>query len=122
MNSLKPLTLNLLRIVTGLLFIPHGYQKLFGDEPVALASLMGVAGVLEFFGGILIVAGLYTRWTAFLLSGQMAVAYWMAHAPRAMWPIENDGERSILFCFIYLFLFAHGGGDWSIDGRLKSRK
>jgi putative oxidoreductase len=118
-GKLKDITLNLLRIVSVLLFVPHGYAKLFGDQPVDLTSMMGTAGVLEFFGGTLIVLGLFTRPIAFLLSGQMAVAYWLSHAPRSPWPIDNDGELPVLFCFIYLVLSVHGGGDFSIDGMIR---
>lgn len=121
-DFLKTLTLNLLRIVTGLLFVPHGVQKLFGEQPPDLTTMFGIAGVLELVGGSLIILGLFTRPVAFLLSGQMAVAYWTVHAPNAPWPIANNGELAVLFCFIFLFLFAHGGGNWSIDGLRKGRK
>ncbi|HET7275646.1 MAG TPA: DoxX family protein [Longimicrobiaceae bacterium] len=121
MSRFGDLTLNLLRIVTGLLFMQHGAQKLFGwfrDEPgqtVELFSLMGLAGVLEFFGGALIVLGLLTRPVAFVLAGEMAFAYFTAHFPRAFWPIQSGGESAALFCFIYLFLSAHGPGSFSVD-------
>jgi putative oxidoreductase len=121
-NNIRIISLNLLRIVTGLLFVPHGYQKLFADQPPELTSTLGIAGILELFGGTLIVLGLRTRTIAFLLSGQMAVAFWTAHAPRSPWPIANGGELAVLFCFIFLFLSAHGGGTWSIDGLLQKRK
>ena len=125
------ITLNLLRIVTGLLFMQHGAQKLFGllggfgGQPggtAPLLSLMGLAGVLEFFGGLAIVLGLFTRPVAFILSGEMAFAYFMSHAPRGFWPILNRGEVVVLFCFIYLFFAANGGGRWSIDGLLSRRR
>jgi putative oxidoreductase len=118
------LTLSLLRIVTGFLFIPHGAQKLFGvlgREAVPLMSLPGLAGVLEFFGGILILIGLFTRPVAFLLSGQMAVAYWMVHGPQGFFPITNGGELAVLYCFVYLFFAANGGGSISADQRLRGR-
>lgn len=121
-EQLRIITLNLLRIVTGLLFVPHGYQKLFSGEMPELTSTFGIAGILEFFGGSLIILGFRTRTVAFLLSGQMAVAYWTAHAVRSPWPIANGGELAVLFCFIYLFLSAHGGGAWSIDGLLQKGK
>ena len=121
-NRFHNITLNFLRIATGLMFMPHGYAKLFGEQPPDFTSMMGIAGVLEFFGGALIVLGLFTRPVAFLLSGQMAVAYWTAHAPRGFMPSENGGELAILFCFIYLALSAHGGGSFSIDGLLTRRK
>ena len=113
------ITLNVLRIMTGFLMMPHGAQKLFGAlgrEAVPLASLPGVAGVLEFFGGLLILVGFYTRPAAFVLSGLMAAAYWMAHGTKAFWPILNQGELAALYCFVFLYLAARGGGDWSIDG------
>jgi putative oxidoreductase len=120
--------LNLLRIVSGFLFMQHGAQKLFGffggfgGEPgntAALFSLMGLAGVLEFFGGIAILLGLFTRQVAFVLSGQMAVAYFMAHVPGGFWPIMNHGELAALYCFLFLFFAAAGGGDFSVDGMRK---
>lgn len=124
-------TLNLLRIVSGFLFMPHGAQKLFGlfggfgGEPGATAplfSIMGLAGVLEFFGGLAILLGLFTRPVALILSGEMAFAYFMAHAPGGLWPILNQGERSALYAFIFLFLVAVGGGRFSIDGLIQKRK
>ena len=124
-EKLGEMTLNSLRIITGFLFIPHGAQKLFGvlgREAVPLMSLPGVAGVLEFFGGILILFGIFTRPVAFVLSGQMAVAYWMAHGRQAFLPIANGGELAVLYCFVFLFLFANGGGELSVDGWLRRRK
>lgn len=109
----------ILRIVTGLLFMQHGAQKLFGvlgGTQVELMSLMGLAGVLEFFGGLLVAVGLFTRIVAFILSGEMAAAYFMAHLPQGFWPIENGGELSALFCFVFLFFAAAGPGRFSIDG------
>jgi putative oxidoreductase len=116
----RVITHTLLRIVTGLMFWQHGAQKLFGwlggRQVADLTSLMGLAGVLEFFGGLLIIIGLFTRPVAFILSGEMAVAYFMAHQPRGLWPIENRGEVVVLFSFIYLFFAAHGAGPYSLDG------
>ncbi len=115
----KEITLNLLRIVTGFLFIPHGAQKLFGlfaRHPAPLFSLLGLAGVLEFFGGIAILTGFFTRPVAFVLSGEMAVAYWTVHAHYGWLPFLNHGELAVLFCFVFLFLCANGGGSFSIDG------
>lgn len=118
---------SLLRAVTGALFMQHGVQKLFGlllapDRPWNGAppafSQFWFAGVLEVFGGALIVLGLFTRPVAFLLSGEMAVAYFQAHAPRAIWPILNGGEVVVLYCFVYLYLFAAGGGRYSLDAML----
>ena len=107
------------RIVVGFLFTIHGVEKMFGvislDEPVALLSLRGVAGVIELVAGALICLGLKTSWAAFISSGQMAVAYFYAHQPRAFWPLENDGERSILYCFIFLYFAAKGSGILSLD-------
>lgn len=122
-----PRLLSIMRIVTGFLFMPHGAQKLFGlpadpaKEPVALFSLMGLAGVLELFGGALILLGLFTRPVAFLLSGLMAAAYFMVHAPREFWPILNGGELAVFYCFVYLYLAAAGGGPWSLDRMLRQK-
>lgn len=110
-----------LRFVTGLLFMQHGGQKLFGYPSAregaapALLSLIGVAGGLEFFGGLLILLGLFTRPVAFILSGQMAVAYFMAHAPQGFWPVVNRGELAAIYSFVFLYLAVAGGGDWSLD-------
>jgi putative oxidoreductase len=123
--------LSLLRIVTGAMFMQHGVQKLFGlllppDRPwngaPEMFSQMWFAGILETFGGLLIVLGLFTRPVAFLLSGEMAVAYFQAHAPRSFWPILNGGEPVVLFCFIYLYLFAAGAGPFSLDALLRGRR
>ncbi|MGH9793261.1 MAG: DoxX family protein [Candidatus Acidiferrales bacterium] len=123
--QLQAITLNLLRIVVGILFMPHGAQKLFGalgGQAVPLASQFGVAGILEFFGGLLILTGLFTRPVAFILAGEMAAAYFMVHAPQGFWPIINQGELAVLYCFVFLFLVASGGGDFSIDGWMRRRK
>ena len=125
MEMFKKITLNLLRIITVFLFVPHGAQKLFGvlgKPAVDLASLSGVAGVLEFFGGLAILLGLFTRPVAFVLSGMMAVAYFKAHASDAFWPILNGGELAVLYCFVFFFLSAHGGGGFSLDAWLGGRK
>jgi putative oxidoreductase len=120
------ITLNLLRIMAGFLFLQHGAQKLFGafgGEAVAnMVSLRGLAGVLEFFGGLMILFGVFTRPVAFVLSGLMAVAYFMAHGPTPFWPIENRGELAALYCFVFLFLWAHGGGSFSVDGLRRRAK
>ncbi len=115
--------LSVLRIVAAFAFMQHGWQKLFAfpltdRPPVELASLMGVAGILETFGGLLLFLGWLTRPVAFLLSGEMAFAYFTQHAPRAFWPIVNSGELSVLFCFLFLYLSAVGGGPWSLDALL----
>jgi putative oxidoreductase len=121
-----PRALALLRIVAALLFMEHGTQKLLdfppSDNPSPpLLSLMGLAGVLELVGGILLVLGLFTRPAAFILSGMMAVAYWMAHAPQSVFPALNGGDAAILFCFVFLYLVAAGPGAWSLDGTLRQR-
>jgi putative oxidoreductase len=120
-----PRILSVLRIVTAFLFMEHGGQKLFGfpapfPVPLSLLSLLGVAGILELFGGLLLLLGLFTRPVAFLLSGEMAVAYFMVHAPQRFWPLLNRGEPAVMYCFIFLYLFVAGGGSWSLD-RLRRR-
>jgi putative oxidoreductase len=116
-----PRLLSVLRIVTGFLLIAHGAQKLFGflappGMPAAtMGSLMWVAGVLEFFGGLLFLIGLFTRPVAFILSGLMAVAYFMVHAPGGFWPLQNKGELAVIYCFVFLFFAAAGGGVWAVD-------
>jgi putative oxidoreductase len=122
--------LSVLRIVAGLMFVAHGTGKLFGfppgaapPEPVALFSLMGLAGILETFGGLAIVLGLFTRPVAFILSGQMAVAYFQVHFPRSFWPTANGGELAALYCFLFLYLVFAGAGAWSVDAVLaRSRR
>ena len=130
MTRFRDVTVALLRIVAGLLFMQHGVQKLFGwfggfgGQPGATAelfSMMGFAGVLETFGGLLIVLGLFTRPTAFILAGEMAFAYFMAHAPNGAVPIQNGGELSALYAFIFLFFSANGAGPLSIDRNLLGR-
>ncbi|HZI94387.1 MAG TPA: DoxX family protein [Patescibacteria group bacterium] len=131
MNRFVPITWFLLRVVAGLLFFQAGSMKLlgwFGGMPGAqgatapLMSQVGVGGILEFFGGILIMLGLLTRPVAFILSGEMAVAYWQFHAPNGAWPILNHGEPAVLFCFIFLFMAAYGGGEWSLDALIRRRR
>ena len=116
----------LLRVVVGLLFLQVGGMKLlgwFGGMPGggALSPLLIVAGTLEIFGGLAVLLGLFTRHVAFLLSGEMAVAYFMGHFPQGFWPIQNQGQPAVLFCFIFLFFAAYGAGKWSIDAILRHR-
>jgi len=127
--SLEPHIRSLTRVVVGFLFSLHGFQKLFGyfggmggkGGTADLFSLIGLAGVLEAFGGILIALGLFTRPVAFLLSGQMAFAYFQAHAPRGFWPIQNGGELAALYCFVFLWYAAAGAGPWSLDRAIGRR-
>ena len=124
MASLSPYTAQtyaLLRIVSGFLLLWHGSQKLLGfpgGVPEAPAYVLYVAGPIELIGGILLVVGFMTRWTAFLCSGLMAVAYWTAHGMNAVLPIENRGELAVIFCFVFLFISAQGPGIWSVDAKL----
>ncbi len=112
-----------LRIVAAFLFMQFGTAKLFafpaavmpGGGTAPVASLPGIAGVLEAFGGALLLLGLFTRPVAFLLSGEMAIAYFIGHAPRGFWPVLNQGHPAILFCFVWLYLSAAGPGPWSVD-------
>ncbi len=112
-------TYALLRIIVGFLFICHGAQKLFGF-PLPLpqeapAFIIYGAGGIELIGGILVMIGFFTRWTAFVCSGEMAVAYWMAHGSQGLWPIANQGEPAVLYCFVFLFIAAKGVGMWGVD-------
>ena len=125
-----PRMLSVLRIVAALLLLEHGTQKLFGFPPPnpaaggmpALFTLIWYAAVLEFAGGLLLLFGVFTRPVAFVLSGEMAFAYWMAHAPRSPFPVLNGGDAAILYCFVFLYLFAAGGGAWSVDRYLRQRR
>ena len=122
-----PRALSILRMMTGLLFLEHGTQKLLGFPPsehsfLPLFSLMGLQGVLELVGGFLILIGLFTRPVAFILAGNMAVAYFMAHAPRGFFPTLNGGQLAILFCFVFLYLAVGGGGQWSVDAQIARRR
>ena len=123
-----PLALGVLRIVTALLFIEHGTQKLFGwppgeNPPIGFAvDLMTLAGVLEAVGGLLLLLGLFTRPVAFVLAGQMADAYWMAHAPQKPFPANNGGDAAILYCFIFLYLVFAGPGALALDDRIGRRR
>ena len=122
-----PRALSVLRIVAGFLIMQHGMQKLLGvpapmpGGTVPLLSLFGVSGALELVGGLLVLAGLFTRLAAFILSGELAVAYFMGHAPRGFWPLLNQGELAALYSFVFLYLAAAGGGPWSLDNLLRRR-
>ena len=118
----EPRMLSILRIMVGLLFLQHGTQKIFNFPPRTpprafelLTLTPGLAGIMELVGGILIVLGLFTRPVAFLLSGQMAFAYFIAHAPRGFYPINNNGDAAILYCFVFLYFCFVGAGVWSLD-------
>ena len=123
LDRYRPHALAALRIVTGLIFMAHGTQKLlaFPAAPAsgqpAILSLSGIGGVMELVGGLLIVLGLFTRPVAFLLSGEMAVAYWMFHAQRSFFPVLNKGDAAILYCFVFLYFVAAGPGSWAVDIR-----
>ena len=122
----SPQVLSVLRIMTGFLFLWHGTQKLFGFPPSGStgevpAFIKYGAGGLEFVGGILIMIGLFTRPTAFIMSGLMAVAYFMAHGLNAFLPIVNKGELAVLYCFVFLYLFFAGGGAWSLDNLISKK-
>jgi putative oxidoreductase len=127
LSAWEPQLRSVLRIVAAFTFSQHGWQKLFGvlgglnGGKAELLSLMGAAGVLETFGGALLLVGLFTRPAAFVLSGQMAVAYFLAHAPTSvLFPVLNGGEITVLYCFLFLWLAAAGAGPWSLDAVRKA--
>jgi putative oxidoreductase len=130
MNQAVQVTYFLLRIVAGFLFWQAGGLILFGwfggmpgqPSPPPLMSQTGIGGLLEFFGGIAIMLGLFTRPVAFVLSGMMAVAYWQFHAPQGRWPVQNEGMPAVLFCFIFLYMAARGAGDWSLDALIRRKR
>jgi putative oxidoreductase len=123
LGRFEPYALSLLRLVAGFTFSLHGFQKLFGafgglgghGASAHITSLLGIAGILETVGGILILAGLFTRCVAFVLCGEMAYAYFTNHAPHSLWPIANGGELAVLYCFIFVLLVFGGPGPWSLD-------
>ncbi len=130
LSRCHPAAFALLRIVAGILLMQHGAQKLFGaiggvdgaGASVPLGSLMGLAGVIEFFLAALVVVGLFTRIAAFIVSGEMAAAYFMGHAGNAFWPVANHGELAVLYCFVFLLIAAAGAGAFSLDAVIgKSR-
>lgn len=121
----------LLRVVAGLLFFQAGAMNMLGwfaeasgkaPSPPPLMSQLGIGGVLELVGGVLIMLGLFTRPVAFVLSGEMAVAYWQFHAPGGTWPIQNHGQQAVLFCFMFLYMAAAGGGEFSLDALIRSKR
>jgi putative oxidoreductase len=127
-QSYEPELRSVLRIMAGFMFMLAGTTKLFawptaghGGGPVELMSQMGLAGVLEFGGGLLLMLGLFTRPVAFIVSGEMAVAYFQAHLPRSFWPTANGGVTAALYCFIWLYFSAAGAGPWSLDAKLRRR-
>ena len=126
LSRFAPYLLSALRIAAAAIFIPHGMQKLLnvpdGQGTVAMFSQMWFAGVLELFGGLLMLLGLFARPVALVLSGEMAVAYYLAHFPRGPWPILNGGELAVLFCFIWLYVTVAGPGPWSLDAIVRKRR
>ena len=115
----------ILRLIAGFLFLWHGSQKLFGFPPAGHempSYIMFIAGPIEFFGGLLIMIGLFTPWVAFICSGEMAFAYWSVHGTHALLPIVNGGELAIIYCFLFLFIAARGSGIFSVDHFLKKRQ
>jgi putative oxidoreductase len=124
LGRFQPQAYAAMRIVFGFLFLFHGLQKfgMFEGRAADLATLRGLAGVLEVVGGPLLMLGLFTVPTAFILSGEMAVAYFMSHQPRGMWPIQNGGELAALYCFVFLFIAFRGAGPLSVDRLWKGRR
>jgi putative oxidoreductase len=113
-----------MRIIVGLLFLMNGAQKLFGSfggKAVEIASMPGAAGVIEFFGGLFVMVGLFTGIAAFIASGEMAFAYFLVHFPQGGWPIQNNGQLAVLFCFIFLYIASRGAGMLSIDSAFFAR-
>jgi putative oxidoreductase len=129
MRRLEPYALSMLRIAAGFTFLLHGLQKSFGcfggmghGARAHFFSLLWLAGALETVGGVLIILGLATSAVAFILCGEMAVAYFRQHAPRGPWPIVNGGELAVLYCFLFLLLFTAGGGPWSLDRIVRKKR
>ncbi len=129
LRSWEPYARSLLRIVVGLTFSLHGCQKVFGlfggmggsGAKAAFLSILWVAGALEVFGGALLILGLFASPVAFILWGEMAVAYFMRHFPRGFWPITNGGELAVVYCFVFLYFFTAGPGPWSLDHLLRKK-
>ncbi|WP_273151486.1 DoxX family protein [Methylophaga thiooxydans] len=127
LSAWQPRILSVVRIISAFLFMQHGAQKIFGFPaeqryPFELFSMSGVAGTLELFGGFLLLIGLFTRPVAFLLSGLMAFAYFLVHAPQSFWPLNNGGELATLFSFVFLYFVFAGGGSWSVDCLCKCKR
>ena len=125
-SGLAPQLLSVLRIVAALMFLQNGTMKLFGwpmgmpdGSTASLITQVGIGGLLEVVGGALLLVGLFTRPVAFILSGEMAVAYFQFHAPQGFWPIVNQGQPAVLYCFIWLYFSAAGAGPWSLDALRK---
>lgn len=121
----SPQILSILRIMTALLLLQHGLSKFLGFpvamNPPPMFSLYWFAGVIEIVGGVLLLIGLFSRWTAFILSGELAFAYFLGHAPKGFYPLANGGEAAVLFCFAFLYLAAAGPGPWSVDAARERR-
>jgi putative oxidoreductase len=116
---------SLMRLMTGLLFACHGAQKLFGvlgSPQLVHVPLMLAAGIIEFFGGMLVALGVFTSVAALIASGEMATAYFLSHAPHGLWPIKNHGELAVLFCFVFLYIASRGDGAWGIRRFLKGKR
>ena len=123
-GSLESQARSLMRIILGLTFSCHGFQKIFGmlgGTKQAMFMLGWYAGMLEVIGGLLLLIGLFTTITAFILSGEMAVAYFHTHFPRGFWPIKNGGELAVVYCFVFLYLAAAGAGVWSVDHLIRKK-
>jgi putative oxidoreductase len=124
-DRFQPHVLSILRIMAGLLFLEHGLSKLLGFPPhgqmPAFLALEWFAGMIEFVGGALVAVGLFTRAAAFIMSGEMAIAYFMGHAPKSFFPLLNGGEAAILFCFVFLYFVFAGAGPWSLDALLRRK-
>ena len=126
LGRFRPELLSVLRIVTALLFLQHATMKLFGfpsmgemPSPEMFSGFWWI-GVLELVGALMLIVGFWTRLAAFILSGEMAVAYWMAHAPNSLYPLVNFGESAVLFCFVFLYIAASGPGAWALDNRVRT--
>jgi len=122
LNAWQPRVLSILRIMAGLLLLQHGLVKMFAfpmafPNPVPQFSLLWFAAVIEIIGGVLLIIGLFTRWVAFVCAGFAAFAYFIGHAPRSYYPIQNGGTLAVLYCFVFFYLFFAGPGPWSIDAK-----